>query len=433
MPSSSTRPSPFPPTVLGLRCLRCGREYAPGEVLYVCGCRPNVGSDLGTLDVVYDYPALGEAVDPRALMGSTASHLWRWGPLLPVDVGLLPPLPVGDTPLLHARRLGAPLGMVELWVKDDSRNPSASLKDRASAVAVALAQALGRDTVATASTGNAAAALAALSAAGGVPSVIFVPKAAPRAKIAQHLAYGSRVLAVDGSYDEAFDLCVSACEAFGWYNRNTGYNPFMTEGKKTVALEMAGQLAQARGGERAFLAPDAVLVPVGDGCIIGGVHKGFADLYRLGWIERMPRIYGVQSTRSSALYRAWRAGREIPEPVQATTRADSIGVNAPRDAVKALRAVRETGGAFLAVEDEAILQAILPLARQVGVFAEPAGAAAYAGLLQALDQGLVRPDETVVVLVTGSGLKDVAAAMEVVGEPTVIPPTLEAVWEALKR
>ncbi len=424
---------PFSPFLQGLRCTRCGREYAAGEVAYVCGCRPNVGSDLGTLDAVYDYRALREAVTPGALARSPASGLEAWEPLLPVAPGHLPPLPVGRTPLLHARRLGAALGMERLWVKDDSRNPSGSLKDRASAIAVALAQALGRETVATASTGNAAAALAALSAAAGLASVIFVPQAAPRAKIAQHLAYGSRVLAVEGSYDDAFDLCVAACDALGWYNRNTGYNPFMTEGKKTVALELAAQMAQAHGGEQPFLAPDAVLVPVGDGCIIGGVHKGFQDLLALGWIRRMPRIYGIQSTQSSALYRAWQTGLEIPEPVEATTRADSIGVNAPRDPVKALRAVRETGGAFLAVEDSAILQAILPLARRVGVFPEPAGAAAYAGLLQALESGTVRRDETVVLLVTGTGLKDVNAAMEVAGEPTAIPPDLEAVREALGR
>jgi threonine synthase len=312
---------------------------------------------------------------------------------------------------------------------------------------VARAQEEGRPVVATASTGNAAAALAGQAAAAGQATVIFVPKTAPRAKIAQLLVYGSTVLAVDGTYDDAFDLCLAACAEFGWYNRSTGYNPYMTEGKKTVSFEIALQLREIgsqkpEGGAHnpisdsrlpssIFRAPDAIFVSVGDGCIIGGVHKGFADLLALGWIERMPRLYGIQSTQSPALYNAWRAGWEIPQPVQATTRADSIGVDAPRDPVKALNAVRATDGAFVAVEDQAILDAIPPLARLGAVFAEPAGAAAYAGLLQAWCDGLVHPEETTVVINTGSGLKDVNAAIQATGEVTVIPPTLAAVRGAL--
>ncbi len=289
--------------------------------------------------------------------------------------------------------------------------------------------------------GMGAAAWAGQSAAAGQPNVIFVPRTAPPAKIAQLLVYGSRVLAVDGSYDQAFDLCTAACEEFGWYNRNTGYNPYMTEGKRTIAFEIGEQLAHwlvAQGemgngetgtGEMAI--PDAVFVSVGDGCIIGGVHKGFHDLMQLGWSRRMPRLYGVQSTSSAALANAWRAGLEMPEPVQATTRADSISVDAPRDAIKALRAVRESGGAYVTVSDEAILAAILPLARRGATYAEPAGAAAYAGLVAAVAQGLVGADETVVVINTGSGLKDVGATMSVTGEPLVIAPELAAVRAAL--
>ncbi len=186
---------------------------------------------------------------------------------------------------------------------------------------------------------------------------------------------------------------MEACAEFGWYNRNTGYNPYMTEGKKTVAYEIAEQLARVAGsGGRGagFVAPDAVFVSVGDGCIIGGVHKGFRDLLALGWIERMPRIYGVQSTRSAALYNAWIAGQEIPDPFPATTRADSISVDSPRDAVKALNAVRQTDGAYIAVEDEAILAAMAPMARLGAVFAEPAGATALAGLHRCARRGIDR-------------------------------------------
>ncbi len=424
-------PAPF---VTGLTCLRCGRTYAPDTIEYVCSCRPNLGSDLGTLNVTYDYPAILKANLLRKIVADPDHSIARYWPLLPIaDRKSLPPLPVGNTPLLHVPRLGAGLGLTELYIKDDGRNPSASFKDRASAIAVARATEEQRSTVATASTGNAAAALAALAAAAGQPAVIFVPKTAPPAKIAQLLVYGSKVLAVEGSYDQAFDLCVEACNAFGWYNRNTGYNPYMTEGKKTVSFEIAEQLAAIRGlqAPHYFNAPDAVFVSVGDGCIIGGVHKGFKDLLALGWIDRMPRIYGVQSAQSPALYNAWRAGKSVPDPVQATTRADSISVNAPRDPVKALNAARETDGAFLRVDDAEILDAILPLARQGAVFAEPAGAAAYAGLVQAVQQKLVTGQETIVVINTGSGLKDVRAAMEATGEAQVIAPTLAAVRRAM--
>ena len=420
--------------VTGLRCLRCGTHYTAEEVQYVCGCRPNIGSDMGTLNVEYDYAAIAATLTPAHVQADPDPSIGRFWPLLPIGRrASLPPLPVGNTPLLPVARLRSSSGLRHLFVKDDGRNPSASLKDRASAIAVARAQEAGRRVVATASTGNAAAALAGQAAAAGQSTVIFVPKTAPPAKIAQLLVYGSTVLAVDGSYDDAFDLCMAACSEFGWYNRNTGYNPYMTEGKKTVSYEIALQLTAAgvATGCAPLAAPDAVFVSVGDGCIIGGVHKGFKDLLTLGWIERMPRVYGVQSALSPALHNAWRAGVEVPQPVHATTRADSISVDAPRDPIKALNAVRQSGGGFVLVEDTAILQAMLPLARLGAVFGEPAGATAYAGLLQAWCDGSVQADETIVVINTGSGLKDVRAAIEVTGDVRVIPANLAAVRAAL--
>lgn len=420
--------------VTGLRCLRCGQHYAPGTLEYVCACRPNVGSDLGTVDVGYAYEAIAAAVNPVTLAADADLSIGRYWPLLPIaHRASLPPLPVGNTPLLHAQRLGATLDLPHLYIKDDGRNPSASFKDRASAIALARALEEERPVIATASTGNAAAALATLAASSGQSTVIFVPKTAPQAKIAQLLVYGATVLAVEGTYDQAFDLCMAACTEFGWYNRSTGYNPYMTEGKKTVSYEIAQQLGKQPGLEQpsTFVAPDAVFVSVGDGCIIGGVHKGFKDLAALGWIDHMPRLYGVQSAQSPAIYNAWRSGLDIPEPVHATTRADSISVDAPRDAVKALNAVRETNGAYVLVEDSAILQAMLPLARMGGVFAEPAGATAFAGLLQAQVAGLIKPAESVVVINTGNGLKDVNAAIQVTGGVRTIAPNLDAVRAAL--
>jgi threonine synthase len=298
--------------------------------------------------------------------------------------------------------------------------------------------------ITTASTGNAAAALAGLCAAVAQPCVIFVPRTAPQAKIAQLLVYGATVLLVDGSYDQAFELCLEAAPAFGWYNRSTAYNSYMSEGKKTAAYEICEQLGAdlGSGGELGhWEAPDVVFVPVGDGCIIGGLHKGFTDLLALGWIDRMPRLIGVQAAGSSPLVDAWQrvrdGHRDLLEVAQAMraievdTIADSISAGLPRDRIKALRAVVETGGAYVRVTDDEILAAIPALARGCGVFAEPAAAAAYAGLVRAVGDGLIDPDERVVVMSTGSGLKDVSAAIRSVTPPPVISPDLSAVRQAL--
>jgi len=269
-----------------------------------------------------------------------------------------------------------------------------------------------------------------------LPNVIFVPKSAPQAKIAQLLVYGATVLLVDGTYDEAFELCLEAAPEFGWYNRNTAYNPYMSEGKKTVVYEVCEQLGNWEIGRLGkWVAPDVVMVPVGDGCIIGGVHKGFKDLLALGWIDHMPRIIGVQAAGSSPLVDAWERGLEgwEMEPVEAHSVADSIVAGLPRDRIKALRAARGSGGAFLRVTDDEIVAAIPALARGVGVFAEPAAAAAYAGLVKAVEQDLVGADDRVVVLSTGSGLKDIKTAMASVGEPAVVAPELEDVKRALGK
>lgn len=408
--------------VLGLKCVLCGKEYAADEALYVC---PDHG-DEGILDVIYDYRFISTQINPVTLARNPERTIWRYRPLLPVHSDSpIPPLTVGWTPLYHARRLGRKLGMPWLYIKDDGREPTASFKDRASAVGVVKAMELGRETVAAASTGNAASSLAGIAASVGLKTIIFVPRTAPQGKIAQLLVYGATVLAVDGTYDQAFDLCLAASKEYGWYIRNTAYNPYLSEGKKTAAYEVCEQLNWA--------APDWIFVGVGDGCIIGGLGKGLRDLAALGWIEKMPRLMGVQAEGSAALYNAWKRGTDEVEPVEPHTIADSISVGMPRDRIKALRAVRETNGAFITVTDEEILEAMRILGREMGVFAEPAGAAPLAGLLKALRQGLVDPQEKVVVMVTGNGLKDVASAMKATGEPIVVEPTLEAVRGVLER
>ena len=425
-PSSSRPQPPSMDHVLHLACLVCGRVHAPAEVAYVC---PDHGNE-GILDVRYDYELIGKRISRATLAGDPDPTIWRYKPLLPVEPeAAVPPLTVGGTPLYEAPRLAATVGLRKLWVKDEARQPSASFKDRASAIAVVRARAQGAEVITTASTGNAAAALAGLCASVAQENVIFVPAAAPPAKVAQLLAYGSRVVLVEGSYDQAFELCLAAAAEYGWYNRNTGYNPYMTEGKKTASYEICEQLG--------WDAPDAVFVGVGDGCIIGGLHKGLRDLLALGWIDHIPRLYGVQALGSSFLLQAWQSGEDVltKAPAPAETVADSISAGLPRDRLKAMAAVRDTGGAFIGVSDDEILAAIPALARGSGVFAEPAAAAAWAGCVRAAERGLVGADERVVVVSTGSGLKDIAnvrKAVAAVGpDPLTVKPDIDALRAAL--
>ncbi len=406
--------------VLSLKCLICNKEYQPQEIEYVC---PDHGNE-GIVDVQYDYDLIGRRISQGDLLHSTDHTIWRYKPLLPVQAGVVvPPLTVGWTPLYKTTRLAAELGLKYLWVKDDGRLPTASFKDRASAMAIVKAQEQQAEVIAVASTGNAAAALSGLCASLKQPNVIFVPESAPQAKIAQLLVFGSMVMLVKGTYDDAFELCMQAVAEYGWYNRNTGYNPYMTEGKKTVSYEICEQLG--------WQAPDRIFVSVGDGCIIGGVHKGLKDLLALGWIDKMPKLMGIQAEGSAYLYQAWQNEEDVltKPPIAADTVADSISAGLPRDRIKALTAVTETDGVYLTVTDDEILGAVPALARGCGVFAEPAGAAAYAGLLKAIEQGLVSKEERIVVLNTGNGLKDVASAMKAVAQvgtsPHHVAPDIE--------
>jgi threonine synthase len=414
--------------VVGLTCVICDKTYPADYAGYVC---PDHGNE-GILDVRYDYDKIGETFTKESLAADADRTMWRYKPLLPVSPdAVVPPLTVGGTPMYDAAPLASQLGLAKVWVKDEGREPTASLKDRASAMAVVKAQEQGADVVTTASTGNAAAALAGISASVGQPSVIFVPASAPEAKIAQLLAYGSTVALVNGNYGDAFDLCMEASAEYGWYNRNTGYNPFMTEGKKTAGLEILEDLG--------WEVPDAIFVSVGDGSIIGGVHKAVKDALALGWIDRVPHIFGIQAEGSDYLVQAFESGEDVltKPPISATTAADSISADLPRDRIKAMAAVMETDGAYLRVSDDEILAAIPMLARGSGVFAEPAGAAPLAGLVAALNLGLVGETDHVVILATGSGLKDVASAMKSVAaigtEPMRIDPNLDALKSALNN
>jgi len=412
--------------ILTLRCVVCHRDFEPAEVTYTC---PECG-EVGTLDVLYDYRKLATQVDRDRLSQQRETSIWRYRDLLPIQPeDRVPPISfsVGCTPLYDVPRIAEKFGLAKVWLKDDGRNPTGSLKDRASSLVVARAMAMGYPVVSTASTGNAAAALAGIAAS--VPEIdviIFVPATAPEAKIAQLLVYGAEVVLIEDTYDVAFDICMQLCHEEGWYCRNTGVNPFTTEGKKTVSFEIAEELA--------WQVPDAILVSVGDGNIISGVYKGFFDLYELGWIERIPRIIGVQASGSAALASAWQQGISGVEimTINAHTIADSISAGLPRDRVKALRAVTATGGAYVTVSDEEIIAAIPELAQRSGVFAEPAAAATFAGLRSAVELNILNEEERVLLLLTGNGLKDVKRAQQSVQGGIRVSPELDAIRAHLR-
>jgi threonine synthase len=376
-----------------LRCLHCQARHFPDQISYYC---PRCELD-GALDVVYDYERIGRSFKQQA-QASDAFDMWRYRSVLPTAQEFAPHLHTGGSPLYKLKHAGR--GRV--FIKDDSRNPSGSLKDRASALAVALAAGMGVKTIAAASTGNAAAALACMSAGSGIRCVIFAPTSASREKLAQIRAYGAQVIEVEGGYDEAFAACHAACKENGWYNRSTGINSYMSEGKKTVAFEICEQMQ--------WRVPDRVFVPVGNGCIVGAVYKGFHELMLMGCTDRMPKIMGVQAMGSDFMYRAWKSGTgpHATKALPASTSASSISVALPRDRIKALRAIDASGGEFINVTDGQIFEAVVELARSGGVFAEPGAAAAFAGVRK---WGALNDDETAVVLITGSGLKDISGLL----------------------
>ena len=390
------------------------------------------------LDVSIDLQAAA-ALGVEALRARREASLWRYRELLPVavpDLSCGPLREVGWTPLYRAPRSERRLGVRRVWLKDDGRLPSGSFKDRASAVVVMRAEALGEEVIITASTGNAGVALALMARAADKRALVLVPRAAPPAKIAQLLIYGAELYLVDGHYDAAFALSRAASSALGLYCRNTAYNPFTVEGKKTCAFEICEQLAAAHSGSTAqgllhMQAPDRIYVSVGDGNIIAGIHKGLRELLQLGWITHMPKLIGVQAAGSAAIARAFEAGTFEVAAIDSHSVADSICTDAPADGYRALRAVRDSGGSFVVVTDEDIIAAIATLAQDGCVFAEPAAAAAYAGVIAQQAAGQLSADEQLVVVVTGNGLKDVAAAARAVASPPLVAPTLAALSHAM--
>lgn len=400
--------------ISGYRCTLCHMEYPYTEDMLTC---PACG-EKGILDILFDYAEIKTVFNRESLAADRTNSLWRYRALLPVEgYGWERFLRVGYTPLYRSHSLEKQLGLKALYIKDDGLNPTASLKDRASAVAVMRAMELGYETIACSSTGNAASSCAGNAARMGLKSVIFVPSRAPKGKVAQLLIFGANVISVEGDYRQTFELSRDAINKWGFYNRNAGINPIMTEGKKTVSLEIAEQLC--------YQPTDWVAVSVGDGCTIGGVYNGFRDFYELGLIDRIPKILGVQSNGCAPFVDAAARGGEM-QPAEENTLADSIAVGVPRNPEKALRAVRESGGSWIAVSDDDILSAMRLLGSSEGVFGEPAGVTATAGVKAAVETGVIRSDEQVTVICTGSGLKDVNNAMRAAGEPFSCPPDINA-------
>ncbi len=407
----------------GLKCVMCGAAYPARGPRAPMTC-PRCGI-TGILDVEYDYRAIARRLTRKALARRADLTHWRYRELLPIVArARLPDVGVGWTPIVAAPALARHLGMGSLLLKDDGRNPTASLKDRASSVGAVKAVEARRDTVACASTGNAASSLACMAAALGLEAVIFVPERTPEPKLAQLLTFGAKVLRVHGSYDQTWELCQRSCEKWGWYNRNAAVNPYLVEGKKTVGLEICEQLE--------WKLPEWVAVSVGDGCTIAGTWKGFREMHAIGLLRRTPKLLGVQAAGAAPVTAAFRSGAALV-PVEPRTMADRIAVGVPRNWKKAVDAVRESGGTMVNVSDDEIREAMRATGSLAGVFAEPAAAASVAGLARAVKDGVVPRRASALAVITGNGLKDTRSALEAAPKAVDVPTDLAAVEGALAK
>ena len=405
--------------VISAVCIHCGHEIEAAPSITTC---PKCG---GILDIKYDYKWISAHVTREDMANRADRTMWRFREFLPVEgTARRPRLRVGGSPLYDCQNLADRLGIRKLYVKDDGINPTASLKDRASAMAVVKAEEAGADTIACSSTGNAASSLAGNAAAAGFRTYIFVPSRAPKGKVSQLMIFGANVISVKGSYEDTFRLSAEAIDRWGWYNRNAAINPYLMEGKKTVALEIAEQLN--------WKMTDYVAISVGDGCTISGVWKGFTDLYAAGFIDKLPRLISGQAEGCCPLNRAIQTNTAW-EPMEENTIADSIAVGVPRNPGKALNAIRASNGVCVNVSDEEILAAMRMLGRTCGVFGEPAGVTGTAGVKKAIELGLIPSDATVTSVVTGNGLKDTANAIAAAGEPIAIAPDMELLLDAFRK
>lgn len=407
--------------IRGYRCTVCGEFFETKEAMMTC---PHCG-EKGILDVEYDYDALKRVLTKDYFKNNRDYSMWRYFPLMGIEEeNIHKMLRIGWTPLVKSYNLSKELGLKELYIKDDGLNPSGSSKDRASGVAVLKAIEAGAKVISCSSTGNAASSCACHAAHMGIPAVIFVPKRAPIGKLTQISLYGATLVVVDGDYKAAFRLSKEAINKYGWYNRNAAINPFMVEGKKTVSLEIAEQLN--------FKPTDWVVVSVGDGCTVGGVYKGFYELHKLGLIEKVPKILGVQSEGCEPFVKASREKSPLEE-CEENTLADSIAVGIPRNPLKALRAVENSHGSWISVPDTEIINAMSLLGKTEGIFGEPAAVTSLAGLKKALEKGIISKDESVTIIITGNGLKDPNNAQKAISKPELMEPNINKLDIYLKE
>ena len=402
------------------KCITCGKEYFPDEVSYLCPVceKENDGTQppKGVLKTLYNYEKISTRYKKHKLFDKLKEKEYR--ELLPIrSERSLSWLKVGKTPLYEIKNFRSFKNfgslnstLFHLFLKDDSQNPTFSFKDRASDLVCAFAKENGMDTIVAASTGNAGSSLAGICASQHQKAIIFAPASAPKAKLTQILMYGAQLIPVDGTYDDAFDLSIEATKKFGWYNRNTAYNPFTIEGKKIVAFEIFQQMKRKL--------PDRVFVPVGDGCIISGVYKGFEDLLKLGLIDKIPTVVAVQSEKSDNIIRNLEKDSFVSK--SSNTIADSIAVDIPRNFWMTKKFIEEYKGEWIAVSDEEIISASKILSENTGIFAEPAAAASFAGMLKYHNQEKIDENSKNVVLLTGSGLKDLKAVQRIIEIPKAI-------------
>ena len=374
--------------ILYEKCVKCGKTYKPDETEYVC---PSCGTD-GVLWFEYDYKNIS--------ITKNKNFVDRWSGIFPFEnTNYLNFRDMFPGPIYKNDNIGRYINMSDLYFKDDTRNPSGSFKDRASIFVLKYALEKGFDKISLASTGNAASSMSSIGSAFGISTYIFVPKTIPKPKLAQLVIYGANIIMIDGNYDRAYDLSIDVSKQFGWYIRNTGYNPYTIEGKKTVSLEIIEEIG----------VPDWVFVPTGDGCILGGVYKGFYDAYKLGLTNKMPHLVAVQAEGSASIVKAFKNNEKLPYKINAKTLADSISVDYPRNGIMALQALYKTDGLGLMVGDNEILDAQKILGKVGGIFAEPASSAAFAGIVKAKEQNIVGSTDKIVILLTGNGLKDISS------------------------
>lgn len=394
-----------------LVCVRCEAEYSFKEIVYSCRRCGDV------LDVTYDYDAIAESLNKKVL-AERAPTFAKYIEFLPIlEPRKIVSLGEGNTPLLKSRRLAEKLGMENLYIKDETRNPTGVFKDRATVIAATKALEFERDTTAIASTGNAAASMAGYAAKAGLRCIVMIPETTPIGKVSQSIAYGAKIVQVKGNYDQVFDLVTLACEKFGWYNCNPAINPYRTEGKKTMAYEICEQMN--------WKAPDWVIVPIGNGCNLAGHWKGFKEFYKLGFISSKPRMVGIQAEGSCPVVTAFNEKADRVEPVTPHTLAGAIAVGKPRNATKTLKALEESRGMAESVSDASLLEAQRLLASSEGIFGEPAAVAPLAGLRKLVEKGTINRTDNIVLVVTGNGLKDPEAPLKAAVKPPLITPNLE--------